>query len=93
MTSAKKPDRLQTQLANIIALESTIEQTLLELIPEVSAHAETTALLSGFQDLARDQRQALETRLQSIADTTPISKNSSPWALALKVFIFLFQTI
>jgi hypothetical protein len=75
MTSTQNHNRLQTQLANIIALEAANEQMLLELIPEVSAHAGATALLTGFQDLARDQRQALETRLKSIADIAPISKN------------------
>ncbi|MDH5218687.1 MAG: PDZ domain-containing protein [Gammaproteobacteria bacterium] len=75
MTSTQNHNRLQTQLANIIALEAANEQRLLELIPEVSAHAGATALLTGFQDLARDQRQALETRLKSIQDIAPISNN------------------
>jgi hypothetical protein len=58
----------------MIALEAAIEQRLEELIPAVSAHAEVTALLTGFQTLTRDQRQALETRLQTIADAVPLSK-------------------
>ena len=68
MTNKQNPNRLQTQLAYMIALETAIEQRLEELIPEVSDHAEATALLTGFQTLSKDQRQALETRLHAIAD-------------------------
>ena len=77
MTSPQNPNRLQTQLAHLIALEAAIEQRLEELIPEVSAHAGVTALLTGFQTLTRAQRQALETRLQIIADGAPLSKGTT----------------
>ena len=76
MTSPQNPNRLQTQLAHMIALEAAIEQRLEELIPEVSAHAGITALLTGFQTLTRAQRQALETRFQIIADGAPLSKGT-----------------
>ena len=71
MTNTQNPNRLQTQLAHMIALEAAIEQRLEELIPEVSVHTGVTALLKGFQTLTRTQRQALETRLQTIADAVP----------------------
>jgi len=74
MTNTQNPNRLQTQLAHMIALEVAIEQRLEELIPEVSVHAGVTALLKGFQTLTKAQRQALETRLQTIADAEPLSK-------------------
>ncbi len=74
MTVVQNVNRLQTQLAHMIALEVAIEQKLEELIPEVSDHAGATALLTSFQTLTRAQRQVLETRLQSIADTEPLSK-------------------
>jgi membrane-associated protease RseP (regulator of RpoE activity) len=61
----------------MIALEAAIEQRLAELIPEVSAHAGVTALLTGFQTLSKDQRQALETRLYTIADAVPISNETT----------------
>ena len=77
MTSPQNPNRLQTQLAHMIALEAAIERRLEELIPEVSAHAGVTALLTGFQTLTRAQRQALETRLQIIADAAPLSKGTT----------------
>ena len=77
MTSPQNPNRLQTQLAHMIALEAAIEQRLEELIPEVSAHVGVTALLTGFQTLTRAQRQALETRLQIIADGAPLSKGTT----------------
>lgn len=71
MISTQYPNRLRTQLAHMIALEAAIGQRLEELIPEVSDHAEATALLTGFQTLSKDQRQALETRLHTIADNAP----------------------
>src|SRR4030065_2921830 len=74
MTNTQNPNRLQTQLAHMIALEVSIEQRLEELIPEESVHAGVTALLKGFQTLTRAQRQALETRLQTIADAVPLLK-------------------
>ncbi len=77
MKSKQDPNRLQTWLAHMIALEAAIEQSLEVLIPEVSAHAGVTALLTGFQALTRDQRQALETRLQTITDVVPLSKETT----------------
>jgi hypothetical protein len=74
MTSTQKPNRLQTQLAYMIALEAAIEQKLEELIPEVSVHSGVTALLTGFQSLSKAQQQALETRLVTIAGAVPLSK-------------------
>lgn len=65
------PNRLQTQLAHMIALEGAIEQRLEKLIPKVSDHTEATALLTGFHTLSKNQRQALETRLFTIADNAP----------------------
>jgi hypothetical protein len=64
----------------MIALESAIEQKLEELMPEVSIHAGVTALLKSFQTTTKAQRQALETRIQAIANTVPASKEA-PWIL------------
>jgi membrane-associated protease RseP (regulator of RpoE activity) len=61
----------------MIALEAAIEQRLEELIPEVSVHTGVTALLTGFQTLSKDQRQALETRLHTIAYNAPQMKDSA----------------
>jgi hypothetical protein len=80
MTSPQNLNRLHIQLANMIALESTIEQTLEELMPEVSIHVGVTALLKSFQTMTKAQRRALETRLQAIANTISPSKGS-PWIL------------
>ena len=77
MTGTQKPNRLQTELAHMIALEAAIEYKLEELIPEVADHAGATALLTSFHNLSKDQRQALETRLQSIADTAPPPKEDT----------------
>ena len=67
MTGIQPPDRLQEQLLQMVALEAAIERKAEELIPEVVDHSEATALLKDFKALSREQRQALETRLQVIA--------------------------
>jgi predicted metalloprotease with PDZ domain len=77
MTNKQNPNRLQTQLAYMIALEATIEKRLDELIPEVSDLAEATALLTDFQTLSKDQRRALETRLHTITDNAPQMKDTA----------------
>jgi hypothetical protein len=59
----------------MIALEAAIEKRIEKLIPEVSGHAEAMDLLTGFQTLSKDQRQALETRLHAIADKAPQMKD------------------
>ena len=71
MTRTKSPMRLHKHLAHMIALEATIEQRLEELIPQVSDHHEATALLTDFQAVSKDQRQALEARLHAITDNPP----------------------
>lgn len=68
MTRTKSPMRLHNHLANMIALEAAIEQSLEELIPQVSDHHEATALLKNIQEVSKNQRQALEARLHAIAD-------------------------
>ena len=77
ITSMQNPNRLQTQLVDMIALETAIEKKFEELIPEVSVHAGVTALLTGFQTLTRAHRQALETRLQTITGTIPLLKGTT----------------
>lgn len=75
MSSAQNLNRLQKQLVHLIALEAAIEQQLEELIPLVSEHDQATALLSGFLSLPREQRQALETRLDFLTENAPITKD------------------
>lgn len=71
------PNRLQIQLANMIAIEAAIEKNLEELIFKVSAHTEATALLTGFLTTTRAQRLALENRLHTIAYGVPLSIGST----------------
>lgn len=71
MTKKHPINRLQKQLANLISLEAAIEQKLEELVTAVSDNAEATTLLSGFLDLPRRQRKALEIRLLTLTETDP----------------------
>lgn len=65
--------RLLSQLADMIDLEATIEQGLVDLIPEVSSHAIVSTLLKGFWALSIDHRQALEARLATLSGQEPSS--------------------
>ena len=81
MTSRQNPSRLETQLTHMLALETAIEQRLEELAPEVSDHAEATALLTRFHTLSRDQRRALEARLKALAgNELPSSESMAIYA-------------
>ncbi len=71
MTVAENPNRLHAQLAAMIVLETVIEEELEHLIAIVSEHAGAGALFTGFQSLPREHRQALVTRLNTIADLVP----------------------
>lgn len=71
MTSLQGANRLHAHLAQMIALETSIEQQLGELILTASAHAEATALLADFQSLSKGHRHALETRLRAITNQPP----------------------
>jgi len=77
MTGTQNPDRLHSHLAHMIAIETSIEHRLDVLIPEVSAHHEVSALLTNFQVLSRTQRQALESRYQTLTGGVPASKGST----------------
>lgn len=78
MTTAEKANRLQSHLIYMIALETAIEHMFGDQLPKVSAHVEVTALLTGFQSMAGEQRQTLETRLQVIGGN--LSDSNGPRA-------------
>ncbi|MDH3377956.1 MAG: PDZ domain-containing protein [Gammaproteobacteria bacterium] len=73
MTTAEKVNWLHSHLVKMITLESAIDQKLRDLLTKVTSHAEVTALLTEFQSMAADQRQALETRLHVIGNNIAIS--------------------
>ncbi len=71
------PNRLQIQLVKMIAIEAAIEKNLEELIPKVSIHAETTALLTRFLTTARAQKLTLESRLHTISPAVSFPHRST----------------
>lgn len=77
MTTTKKAGRLQSHLTYLISLETAIERKLEQLLPEVLAHSGVTTLLTSFKSLAGNQRQALETRLQTIGGAISRTDDSS----------------
>jgi membrane-associated protease RseP (regulator of RpoE activity) len=78
MTSPHTLSRLHAQLAQLIALETAIDQQLALLIPVVAQHADVTALLTQVQTLSKDHRQALEVRLRSLTATSNPLAESTP---------------
>lgn len=72
MKNSQTPNRLHRQMADMVALESAIEQALGELIPEVSNHSEVTAIFKDFHAMTKGHLQALTARLQTVADSAPI---------------------
>ena len=80
------PNRLQKQLANMIAIEAAIEKNLEELMPKVSAHADTKTLFTGFLTTTRAQRLALENRLHTISQGISQSIGSTEVIASISLF-------
>jgi hypothetical protein len=59
-------------MADVVALEATIEQVLDQLIMESANHPEVTAMLQEFYAMTKGQLYALDTRLQTLAANVPI---------------------
>jgi hypothetical protein len=59
-------------MAAMVALEAAIEQTLDQLLPEVSGHAEVSAMCRDFHSMVKSQLYALHSRLQTLAESCPI---------------------
>ena len=70
-------NRLHHRLAAVVGLEAAIEQTLKTLLEENVNHPQVTTLLSEFHTLTKDQLYALDARLQTLADHTPIPDRST----------------
>ena len=71
MTVPENTNRLHAQLASMIELELSIEKKLKELIPIVSGHEAAINLLSEFQSMPKEHRQALTIRLNKISGQLP----------------------
>jgi hypothetical protein len=82
MKNTEMTNRLQTHLSNMIALEMAIDGSLGNLLPEVTSHAEVSALLTKFQSMAEGQKHALESRLQYIGEKTAFSPQAPATELA-----------
>lgn len=87
MTIAEKTNRLQSHMADMIALEMAIDKKLGSLLPEVTSHAEVTALLTKFQSMAAEQKHALENRLQHIGNETANSPQVPKAELASRLIL------
>ncbi len=61
------PSRLHRHMAQMVALEASIEKTLDQLSKQASNHPDVAALVRGFHEMSGAQRQILEARLHAVA--------------------------
>ena len=64
-------NELQQRAADMVILESQIEEALDQRLKEVQDHVEAAEAVKGFQAMVKDQRQALQARLESIGGGEP----------------------
>jgi hypothetical protein len=77
MTQTQALNRFHKHMADVVALEAAIAQTLDQLIMESSHHPEVTAMLRGFHAMTKGQLYALDTRLQTLAAHVSIPDRSA----------------
>ena len=61
------PNRLHRHMAQMVALEASIEKTMDQLSKQASDHPDVAALVRSFHELSGVQRQTLEARLHAVA--------------------------
>ena len=66
------PNRLHRHMAQMVALEASIEKTLAQLSKRASNHPDVAALVRRFHEMSGAQRQTLNARLQAIAGNIAI---------------------
>ena len=69
-------NELQQRVADMVTLESQIEETLDQRLKEVQDHAESAEVVKRFQTMVKDQRVALQARLQSVGGGEPGSTSA-----------------
>jgi len=70
------PNRLHHHMAQMVALEASIEKTLDELSKQASDHPDVAALVWSFHEMSGAQRQTLGARLQAVAGDIAIPDRS-----------------
>ena len=64
-------NELQQRVADMVILGSQIEEALEQRLKEVQDHAEATEAVKRFQTMVKDQREALQARLENIGGSDP----------------------
>lgn len=72
MTNEAAENRLHQHMAQLVALEASIEKTLEQELSVVIAYPEGTAIIQEFIQLANNHRQVLEARLNVIANNVHV---------------------
>ena len=67
MANESKAHRLHQHMAQMVALEASIEKTLDQLSQQASDHPEVAALVRRIHEMSGAQRQTLEARLHAVA--------------------------
>ena len=71
-----EPNRLHRHMAQMVALEASIEKTLNRLSRQASGNPDVATLVMGFHKMSGAQRQTLEARLQAVAGDIAIPDRS-----------------
>lgn len=66
------PNRLHHHMAEMVALEASIERTLDNLAKQASDHSEVAAFVGGVHEISATHRQTLEARLKTVAGDTAL---------------------
>jgi len=66
------PNRLHRHMAQMVALEASIETTLDQLSKQASDHPDVAALVGDFRELSGAHRETLEARFNAVAGDTPL---------------------
>ncbi len=73
----------QQRLSDMVALEGQVQEALGQRLNEVRDHAEAAETVQRFQTMVKDQREALQARLQSVGGGEPGSASSiAPFSMA-----------
>lgn len=75
MTNEVSENRLHQHMAQLIALETDIEKLLEKQLEEVSTYPDGATIIEDFVNLARDHRETLKARLETIANGALVPSN------------------
>ena len=78
MSGPHSGDRLQFRVADMVILETQVENLLNQTLSEVREHVQAEEAVGRFQSMVKDQLKALRARLDAIEAGSTTSAESTP---------------